>query len=76
MGKIKFFADAEIAPIDFSIAPTSSTKKLMAKSGYKLEDMDYIEINEAFSCVTLANMKVCILNAFNVYWIAVGFGLE
>ncbi len=35
-------------------APIPATRKIMERSGLKLEDMDRIEINEAFASVVLA----------------------
>ncbi len=52
------YADAEIEPVDFSIAPQYSTKKVLQKAGLKISDIDYFEFNEAFSVVALANMKL------------------
>jgi acetyl-CoA acetyltransferase len=35
-------------------APIPATRKIMERSGLKLEDMDRVEINEAFASVVLA----------------------
>jgi acetyl-CoA acetyltransferase len=35
-------------------APIPATRKIMQRSGLKLEDMDRVEINEAFASVVLA----------------------
>jgi len=33
--------------------------KVLAQTGLQTGDIDYFEINEAFSVVALANMKLC-----------------
>jgi acetyl-CoA C-acetyltransferase len=40
-------------PMWFTTAPTDVIKKVLAKAGLKLEDIDLFEINEAFAVVTL-----------------------
>ncbi len=58
LARIVSFADGENAPVDFSIAPVRAINRALTKAGLKLEDIDYFEINEAFSVVALANIKV------------------
>jgi acetyl-CoA C-acetyltransferase len=58
LARIVNYADAEIEPVDFSIAPQYATKKVLQKAGLKISDIDYFEYNEAFSVVALANMKL------------------
>lgn len=58
LARIVNYADAEIEPVDFSIAPHYSTKKALSKAGLKIQDIDFFEFNEAFSVVALANMKL------------------
>lgn len=41
----------------FSTAPVGATQKLLAKAGWKVEDVDLWEINEAFAVVPMALMK-------------------
>ncbi|NWX95728.1 THILA acetyltransferase, partial [Nothoprocta ornata] len=52
------FADAAVAPIDFPIAPAYAVPKILSAAGLKKEDIAMWEINEAFSVVVLANMKM------------------
>ena len=52
---IRGFADAQQAPEWFTTAPAKALPKAVAKAGLKMEDIDYFEINEAFSVVALAN---------------------
>lgn len=41
----------------FTTAPVSAIQKLLDKTGWKIEDVDLFEINEAFAVVTMAAMK-------------------
>uniref|UniRef100_A0A8C7EC36 Uncharacterized protein n=1 Tax=Nothoprocta perdicaria TaxID=30464 RepID=A0A8C7EC36_NOTPE len=50
--------DAAVAPIDFPIAPAYAVPKILSAAGLKKEDIAMWEINEAFSVVVLANMKM------------------
>ena len=58
LARIIGFADAETDPIDFPIAPALAVPKLLKQTGVRKEDVARWEINEAFSLVVLANMKV------------------
>jgi len=58
IARIMGFADAEINPVDFSIAPASAVQKLSKKTGIELQNVDCFEFNEAFSSVVLANAKL------------------
>jgi acetyl-CoA C-acetyltransferase len=58
IARIKGFADAEVEPVDFSIAPTSAIQRLLKRNNLKLDDISHFEFNEAFSSVCLANMKL------------------
>jgi len=44
-------------PAEFTTAPVQGIAKLLAKAGWKAEDVDLWEINEAFAVVTMAAMK-------------------
>uniref|UniRef100_A0A3Q4M5Q5 acetyl-CoA C-acetyltransferase n=1 Tax=Neolamprologus brichardi TaxID=32507 RepID=A0A3Q4M5Q5_NEOBR len=53
------FADAAVAPIDFPIAPAFAVpKQVLDAAGLKKDDIAMWEINEAFSVVVLANIKM------------------
>jgi acetyl-CoA C-acetyltransferase len=41
LARIVNYADAEIEPVDFSIAPQYATKKVLQKAGLKISDIDY-----------------------------------
>ena len=44
-------------PSDFPTAPVGAMKKLAARTGWDLADVDLFEINEAFAVVTMAAMR-------------------
>ncbi|OCT93225.1 hypothetical protein XELAEV_18016290mg [Xenopus laevis] len=58
LARIVAFADAAVDPIDFPIAPAYAIPKLLSEAGLKKEDIAMWEINEAFSVVVLANIKM------------------
>jgi acetyl-CoA C-acetyltransferase len=43
-------------PARFTTAPVGAVKKLLAKTGWSVDDVDLFEINEAFACVPMAWM--------------------
>ncbi|MET6998372.1 acetyl-CoA C-acyltransferase [Chitinophaga defluvii] len=57
LAKIVSFADASQAPEWFTTTPVKAINKALDKAGLKVADMDFAEINEAFSCVAIANAK-------------------
>ncbi|XP_042315990.1 acetyl-CoA acetyltransferase, mitochondrial [Sceloporus undulatus] len=58
LARIVAFADAAVDPIDFPIAPAHAVPKILSQTGLKKEDINMWEINEAFSVVVLANIKM------------------
>ncbi|ERE76124.1 acetyl-CoA acetyltransferase [Cricetulus griseus] len=52
------FADAAVDPIDFPVAPAYAVPKVLKYAGLKKEDIAMWEVNEAFSVVVLANIKM------------------
>lgn len=58
IAKILGYGDAEQAPDDFTTSPSLAMPKAIAKAGLQQKDIDYYEINEAFSNVAMANMKL------------------
>ena len=58
LARIVDYADGATAPIDFPIAPQIANDRLLQQVGMKAQDVDLWEINEAFSVVVLANMKL------------------
>lgn len=57
LAKILSFADAEQAPEWFTTSPSKAIPAALAKIGKTVADVDYFEINEAFSVVSLVNNK-------------------
>ena len=58
IAKIKSYADAAHEPKWFTTAPAKALPKALAKANISIDDVDYFELNEAFSVVGLANMKL------------------
>ena len=57
IAKIKSYADAEQAPEWFTTTPSLAVPKAVAKGGLQMSDINYFELNEAFSVVGIANMQ-------------------
>ncbi len=51
IAKILSYADAEQAPEWFTTTPSMAVPKAVAKAGLKMEDISFLELNEAFSVV-------------------------
>jgi acetyl-CoA C-acetyltransferase len=66
MAKLIGYGDAAQAPEWFTTAPAKAIPKAIKKAGLKAEDIDYYEINEAFSVVALAGIKELGLDENNV----------
>lgn len=58
LARIVGFADAALAPIDFPTAPAYAIPKALDNAGITKDDVALWEINEAFSVVALANIKL------------------
>ncbi|MCK5781858.1 MAG: acetyl-CoA C-acyltransferase [Flavobacteriales bacterium] len=73
---IKSYADAAHEPEWFTTAPAKAMDKALNKAGLELSDMDFLEINEAFAVVSLANMKLMNIDPAitNIYGGAVSLG--
>ena len=76
IGRILGFADAEQAPEWFTTSPALAIPKALKHAGKTAADVDFYEINEAFSVVSLANNKLLNLEGtkVNVYGGAVSLG--
>jgi len=57
LAKIVSFADASQDPEWFTTTPSKAIPRALQKANLSLEQVDFFEINEAFSVVALANMK-------------------
>jgi acetyl-CoA acyltransferase len=51
------FALAGVDPVTMLTGPIPATRKILERSGLSLEDIDLVEINEAFASVVLAWQK-------------------
>jgi acetyl-CoA acyltransferase len=56
--KVRAMAVAGVDPSVMGIGPVPATHKALERAGLKLEDIDLIEINEAFAAQTLSVMKL------------------
>ncbi|MGH9461800.1 MAG: thiolase family protein [Vicinamibacteria bacterium] len=54
MARIVAYASAGVDPAIMGIGPVPAVRKLLAKTGLSLADIDLIELNEAFACQVLA----------------------
>lgn len=57
IARILSYADAEQAPEWFTTTPSLAVPKAVAKAGLKMEDIQYWELNEAFSVVGIENTR-------------------
>jgi acetyl-CoA C-acetyltransferase len=76
LGRIRGFADAEKDPVEFTTAPSDAIPRALKLAGVEKSDVKFWEINEAFSVVSLANMKILGLGPenVNIYGGAVSLG--
>ncbi len=76
IAKIIGYGDAEQAPDDFTTSPSLAMPIAAKKAGLEIKDIEYFEINEAFSNVTMANTKLLGLDPakVNVFGGAVALG--
>jgi acetyl-CoA C-acetyltransferase len=66
IARIVAYADAAQAPEWFTTAPSLAIPKALDKAGMQISDVDYWELNQAFSVVGLANIKELGLDASKV----------
>lgn len=76
IAKILSFADAQQAPEWFTTTPAKALPAAIKKAGLKPEQIDFYEINEAFSVVAIANNNLLKLDPkkVNVHGGAVSLG--
>lgn len=76
LAKIRGFADAAQDPIWFTTTPALAIPKALKMAGISEEDVDFYEINEAFSVVAIANNRLLKLapDKVNVFGGAVSLG--
>lgn len=58
IARILSFADNENEPVHFAVAPKDAMLKAIDRAGITKNDVDLYEVNEAFSLVPLASMKL------------------
>ena len=44
-------------PAKFTTAPVDAVKKVLARAGWAVDDVDLFEVNEAFACVSMIAMR-------------------
>ena len=64
--KIRGYGDAARAPVEFTIAPSDAVPRALAMAGVSAKDIEYHEINEAFSVVAMANARLMDLDMARV----------
>jgi len=76
LAKVLSYADAEQAPEWFTTSPSLAVPKAVAKAGLSMDQIDFMELNEAFAVVSLVNMDKMKLDPakVNVYGGAVSMG--
>ncbi len=66
MAVIRSYADAEQAPEWFTTTPSLAVPKAVQKAGLQMGDVDFYELNEAFSVVGIVNTHKMKLDAAKV----------
>lgn len=76
LARIVSYADAQQAPEWFTTSPSKAIPIALQRAGLKTDDIDFYEINEAFSVVSLANNQILKLdpNKVNINGGAVALG--
>ena len=76
LARIVSFADAAHEPEWFTTAPAKATPIALERAGYSINDIDFFEVNEAFSVVPLAYNKLLDVDPskVNVFGGAVSIG--
>jgi acetyl-CoA acyltransferase len=57
LGRFVGFATAGVEPEKFGIGPVPAVRKLLKQTGIRLEDIDLVELNEAFAAQVLACLR-------------------
>lgn len=66
LARIRGYADAEGPPVQFTTAPSNAIPIAVKRAGMTISDVEYHEVNEAFSVVALANMRILNLDMARV----------
>lgn len=54
---LRGYADAEQEPVAFTTTPSIAVPKAVKRAGLEMNDIDFVELNEAFSVVGIVNTK-------------------
>jgi 3-oxoadipyl-CoA thiolase len=57
LARVVGFASAGVAPRVMGIGPVPATRKVLDRAGLTIDDMDVIELNEAFAAQVLASLR-------------------
>lgn len=63
---IRSYADAEQDPVQFTTTPSLALPAAVKKAGLQMSNIDYVELNEAFSVVGIVNTQKMNLDAAKV----------
>lgn len=76
LAKIRGYADAEQAPEWFTTSPALAVPGAVGKAGLYMNDIDFFELNEAFSVVGIVNTRLMKLDpaTVNIHGGAVSLG--
>ncbi|MCB9184617.1 MAG: thiolase family protein [Flavobacteriales bacterium] len=66
LARILSYADAEQAPEWFTTTPAKALPRAVEKAGLKMSDLEFVELNEAFSVVGIANTRLMKLDPAKV----------
>ena len=66
IARVKATAVAGVAPAEMGTGPVPATKKALDRAGMSLDDIDVIELNEAFSAQSLACIRMLNMDADKV----------
>jgi acetyl-CoA C-acetyltransferase len=75
MGRLVAYAHAGVEPKYMGIGPVPAVRKVLDKAGMKVDDLDVIELNEAFAAQALAVMRDLDLPAEKVNPVGSGISL-
>jgi acetyl-CoA C-acetyltransferase len=54
LARIASYASAGVEPMDMGLGPVAASRAALAKAGWRAEDLDLMEINEAFAAQAIA----------------------
>jgi acetyl-CoA C-acetyltransferase len=76
LARILAYAEAEQEPMFFTVSPVLATQKVLERANLSIEDIDFFEVNEAFSVFPMVFMKLfnVVPEKINVFGGAVALG--